>query len=90
VAAIKGKEDLAAKDGTTSPTRAEHPDIAGLNLNSSPRQTPPPRPSKPAFSAPPIPPPMPSNLRPIAQPRQDSYQSEEEDDDDPFADRNAM
>ncbi|KAL7792008.1 hypothetical protein V8C37DRAFT_134707 [Trichoderma ceciliae] len=91
MAAIKGKEDLATKDGTTSPTRAEHPDIASLSINSSPRQTPPPRPSsKPTFSAPPVPPPLSSNARPTAQPRQDSYQSEEEDDDDPFADRNAM
>lgn len=91
VAALKGKEEQAARDGTTSPTRAEHPDITGLSINSSPRQTPPPRPStKPAFSAPPIPPPLPSNPRPIVQERQDSYQSEEEDEDDPFADRNAM
>jgi type IV secretory pathway VirB10-like protein len=91
VAALKGKEEQVTKDGTTSPTRAEHPDIAGLSINSPPRQTPPPRPSaKPAFSAPPIPPPLPSNLRPAVQERQDSYQSEEEDEDDPFADRNAM
>ncbi|KAH6605679.1 lsb5-possible role in the regulation of actin cytoskeletal organization [Trichoderma cornu-damae] len=93
MAAIKGKEVLAAKEGTTttSPTRAEHPDIAGLSINSSPKQTPPPRPSsKPAFSAPPVPPPLHSNPRPTAQSRQDPYQSEEEDDDDPFADRNAM
>lgn len=91
MAALKGKEEQAARDGTTSPTRAEHPDIAGLSINSSPRQTPPPRPStKPAFSAPPIPPSLPSNPRPTVQERQDSYQSEEEDEDDPFADRNAM
>ncbi|KAL7938488.1 hypothetical protein V8C35DRAFT_79691 [Trichoderma chlorosporum] len=91
MAAIKGKEELAAREGTTSPTRAEHPDIAGLSINSSPRATPPPRPaSKPAFSAPPIPPPLPSNPRPTAQQRTGSYLSDEEDDDDPFADRNIV
>ncbi|KAL6892799.1 hypothetical protein HDV57DRAFT_198948 [Trichoderma longibrachiatum] len=93
MAAIKGKEELAAREAT-SPTRAEHPDIAGLSLTSSPRGTPPPRPaSKPAFSAPPIPPPLPSNPRPSAQPRTGSYLSDEEDDDDddnPFADKNIV
>ncbi|KAJ4861629.1 VHS domain-containing protein [Trichoderma breve] len=91
MAAIKGKEELAAKEASSPPARAEHPDIAGLSINSSPRATPPPRPaSKPAFSAPPIPPPLPSNPRPTAQQRQGSYLSDEEDDDDPFADRNIV
>ncbi|KAL7810185.1 hypothetical protein V8C26DRAFT_410691 [Trichoderma gracile] len=94
MAAIKGKEELAAREAT-SPTRAEHPDIAGLSLTSSPKGTPPPRPaSKPAFSAPPIPPPLPSNPRPSAQARTGSYLSDEEDDDDdddnPFADKNIV
>ncbi|KAL6806602.1 hypothetical protein GGI42DRAFT_321649 [Trichoderma sp. SZMC 28013] len=91
MAAIKGKEELAAKETSSPPARAEHPDIAGLSINSPPRATPPPRPaSKPVFSAPPIPPPLPSNPRPTAQQRQGSYLSDEEDDDDPFADRNIV
>ncbi|GKT44222.1 protein lsb5 [Colletotrichum spaethianum] len=67
------------------------PDVSGLSISHtpSPRPPPPPRPVPMSRPSPPIPAPAPAKppRRPVQQVQPDS---EEEDDDDPFADKNAL
>ncbi|KAI9151743.1 Protein lsb5 [Paramyrothecium foliicola] len=78
MATMKGKEALATD--SSSPTASQPPDLAGLSLD------PPPKPA-----APPRPPPM---ARPVAQPPRPApaqqSELEEDEDDDPFADKNVV
>ncbi|KAK5995040.1 Protein lsb5 [Cladobotryum mycophilum] len=101
MATDKGKSEKVPGK-VSSPTRSEHPDLSGLSLNSpSPRQkkAPPPRPSKSgslSLSSPPRQIPRQQQQQqqlPVFRPapvRQVSEPTDEEDDDDPFADKNTV
>ncbi|CAJ2505345.1 Uu.00g127390.m01.CDS01 [Anthostomella pinea] len=85
MATEKNKQPMSPT-GSASPTGSV-PNMAGLNINPSPpaRPMPPPRPS--ALSKPGMP------SRPVPQPAQDDDDDDsivDEDENDPFADRNAL